>query len=265
MFPVRRYEEDFSDLPRWWFGGDPVMTHYINGMNLVFPDGERFFIRSVRRYLDRIDDPELCEAVQAFSGQEGQHGAAHERQFRALEAQGFEIDSWMKWYRWLAYKIIEPSVPAIVRLSSTAALEHYTASFARLALETDLLDPAHPSMRGLLRWHAAEEVEHRAVAYDVYVAVGGGYAVRIFGMIVATLTLLFFWHSATRHLMRQESDLPKVDKREQRAKSKDRTRKRAAVIREALWSYLKPGFHPDDVDDGASASDYLASIGRLHA
>jgi predicted metal-dependent hydrolase len=265
MFPVRRFEEDFSTLPRWWFGGDPGMTHAINGMNLVFPDGERFFIRSVRRYLDRITDPELRSRVQLFSGQEGQHGAAHERQFAALESQGFELESWMRWYRWAAYEVIEPAAPPILRLAATVALEHYTASFARVALETDLLDPADPAMASLLKWHAAEEVEHRAVAYDVYVAVGGGYFVRVLGLVLATATLLFFWQSGTRHLMKQEGDLSKKGIALDRTAAREARARRVKVIREALLSYLRPGFHPDDVDDGASAAQYLASIGRLHA
>lgn len=265
MFPVRRFDDDFSELPRWWYGGDPVMTHAINGMNLVFPDGERFFIRAVRRYLDRLDDPDLRARVQAFSGQEGQHGAAHELQFDALRDQGFEIESWMKWYRWAAYSVIEPSVPPILRLSATVALEHYTASFARVALETDLLDPAAPVMARLLRWHAAEEIEHRAVAYDVYVAVGGGYVMRILGMVLATLTLLFFWRRGTRHLMRQERDLPPRVASESRRTARQARARRMRVIRAALAAYLRPGFHPDDVDDGASAADYLASVGRLNA
>jgi predicted metal-dependent hydrolase len=263
MFPVRRFEDDFSAMPRWWFGGDPVLTHSVNGMNLVFPDGERFFVRSVRRYLDRIDDPELREAVHAFSGQEGMHGAAHELQFDALRAQGFAIDGWLAWYRWLAFRVIEPVSPPILRLAATAALEHYTASFARLALETDLLDPAAAPMARLLRWHAAEEVEHRAVAYDVYVAVGGGYVIRILGMVLATVTLLGFWSSATRCLLRQEAELPERATRSESARTA-RRRRRAIVLR-AVTDYLRPGFHPDDVDDGRSAAEYLASIGRLSA
>jgi uncharacterized protein len=265
MFPVRRFEDDFSALPRWWFGGDPVMTHAINGMNLVFPDGERFFIRSVRRYLDRIDDAGLRDRVQAFSGQEGMHGAAHELQFDALRAQGFEIDRWLAWYRWAAYRVIEPSTPPLLRLSGTVALEHFTASFARVALETDLLDAADPVMARLLRWHAAEEIEHRAVAYDVYVAVGGGYVVRVLGLVLATATLLGFWRSATRHLTRQERDLPVRDRAAQRSSLRAARRRRLAIVRRAILDYLRPGFHPDDVDDGRSAEHYLASIGRSSA
>lgn len=263
MLPIRRFDDDFSELPRWWYGGDPVMTHVINGMNLVFPDGERFFIRSARRYLDRIEDPELRGRVQAFSGQEGEHGAAHERQFAALRAQGFDIDGWLGWYRHFAYKVIEPATPPILRLSATVALEHYTASFARVALETGLLDPAAEPMGRLLRWHAAEEIEHRAVAFDVYVAVGGGYLMRVLGLVLATLTLLGFWRSATRHLLRQESALPE---RQARARSsREARRRRRRTVLHAIGTYLRPGFHPNDVDDGQSAAAYLASIGRLSA
>jgi len=82
----------FEDVPRRWFGQSVMGTHICNGVNLLFPAGERFFIRSVRHYLAQIEDEELAADVRGFFAQEGRHAQLHERFFETLRAQGYEID-----------------------------------------------------------------------------------------------------------------------------------------------------------------------------
>ena len=64
----------FADVPKRWFGGSIAATQVANGVNLLFPAGERFFVRSVKHYLDELDDPELVAQVRGFFGQEGRQG-----------------------------------------------------------------------------------------------------------------------------------------------------------------------------------------------
>ena len=65
-------------------GGHALATHVVNGVNLLFPAGERFFVRSVRHFLDAVEDPALRAQVRGFAGQEGWHAQAHEAFFRVL-------------------------------------------------------------------------------------------------------------------------------------------------------------------------------------
>lgn len=258
---VRKMGFSFADVPKHWFSGSPVATHLVNGLNLVFPEGERFFIRSVKHYLDRIDDPALQKRVRAFFGQEGRHGHEHEASFAMLEAQGYEIRRFLEEYERIAYRMIEPRVPPSLRLSVTVALEHFTASLAERALTDDLLDEAAPAMRDLLRWHAAEEIEHKSVAFDVFEAVDGRYWVRIAGLGLATVALLGFWARATRMLLDQEPDLSREEIAAQRRAAQDRGQDREVLFR-AFVAYLRPDFHPDDHDNYDLAQRYLASVGR---
>ncbi|MFK7931817.1 MAG: metal-dependent hydrolase [Myxococcota bacterium] len=260
---VRRFDPDFSDLPRWWYQNDPVVTHAVNALNLIFPDGERFFVRSVRHYQSRIQDPELAQRVRDFMGQESQHGHAHAAQIEVLEAQGFEVASWLNWYRKLAFGQIEGWTPYKLRLSITVAMEHLTASFASFALEKRFLRDAHPGMRDLLLWHAAEELEHRSVAFEVYRVAGGGYLLRILGLIAALTILSLFWRSATHHLFAQEPGLDRKRVKERGRTLKAQGRNRSALLSRAIWPYLKVNFHPDKDHDGAPAVAYLQEIGRL--
>ncbi len=129
---VRRMDFPFSaaEIPRHWLGGSMVGTALANGLNLLFPDGERFFVRSVNHYLPDIEDPALRDRVKRFFGQEGQHAREHERLYEVLRAHGYDIDPILARYRHAAYEVLAPNVPAKLRLSVTAALEHFTASFA---------------------------------------------------------------------------------------------------------------------------------------
>src|SRR5438552_2843891 len=78
-------------VPRHWLGGNAVATQMVNGVNLLFPIGERFFVRSVHHYLGRITDPALRAQVRGFASQEGRHAQAHERFFGVLERQGYDV------------------------------------------------------------------------------------------------------------------------------------------------------------------------------
>lgn len=251
-----------DDLPRHWFGGVAVFTHISNGVNLLFPAGERFFVRSVRHFEARIEDPTLRAQVRAFYGQEGSHSRAHEDVIERLRRQGYEVDRFLRFYERVAFGIIERLSSPELRLAATAAAEHFTAIMAEDALERRVLDGAHPAMRELLLWHAAEEIEHRAVAFDVLRQVAPGYLTRMGGLAYATVTLAGFWALGTAMLLRQEA----APLRELLAQAKAaRGDDHRPIARDVFWAgikdYARPGFHPDDRGNGRLAAEYLASVG----
>ena len=261
--PVRKLGLSFDEVPRYWFYDSAFVTHLANGLHLVFPAGERFFIRSVRHYLDRIDDPILRRRVRSFFGQEGSHGKEHERAFEMLERQGFEVRSFLDWYEDLAFTKLVKLFPPVMHLSVTVALEHFTATLAEQGLSTEFLDHAHPVMRDLLKWHAAEEIEHKAVAFDVLKTVDSRYSVRVAGLVIATAGLLFFWRRGTAMLLAQD-DIPKEQLRREKAQARARGQDQRFLLR-AILEYLRPDFHPDQIDNAGLARDYLTSIDRLAA
>lgn len=264
---VRKMDFPFAeaDIPRAWLHGNLVLTNIANGLNLLFPAGERFFIRSVKHYLDRIEDPVLQARVKAFFGQEGRHGYEHERYNRILEKQGYDVSRFLNLYERVAFGIFEPALPPILRLSTTVALEHFTATLAQSALTTPFLDGAHPLMAQLLRWHAAEEIEHKSVAFDVLKTVDPRYSVRIAGLVVALGQLLGWWVVASTMLAMQH-DLSREERKRLRAEAErvraaNEANERFQLFKRAVIEYLRPSFHPDDRDDYHLARRYLESVG----
>jgi predicted metal-dependent hydrolase len=238
---------DFSTVPRRWFAKSVIGTHMANGLNLLFPAGERFFVRSVRHFLDRIDDPQLREDIKGFSGQEGLHAYAHERYFEALEKQGYEIRAFLKFYEKFAYGFVEKIAPAELRLSATAACEHFTATMAAnaLAREADgTMVVQDATMRSLFLWHAVEEIEHRAVAFDVLQAVNPSYELRVAGMAVAATLLFGLWMIAAGSLLAQDRAQPDRYARELRARREFRKTHGAPQFGQAMRAYLQRDFHP---------------------
>jgi predicted metal-dependent hydrolase len=188
----RDLDVDFAPVPRRWLAGSAAATAVSNGVNLLFPHGERFFVRSVKHYLDRIEDPELRAQIKGFFGQEGRHAREHDRWSAILRQQGFEIDRFLASYEAIT-RWIEARTPPALRLAVTAACEHFTAILAEGALRGPVLDAAAPEMRALLAWHAAEEIEHKAVAYDVLQQIDPSYRLRVLGLAMATVLLGGFW------------------------------------------------------------------------
>jgi predicted metal-dependent hydrolase len=246
----RAMEFDLDDLPRHWMAGLPVSTAIGNALHLIFPMGERFFVRAVRHYMGAIEDPTLREQIRGFFGQEGRHAHEHERVFEILRAQGYDIDTFLRAYKRVAFDFIERISPPALRLSVTAALEHYTAIMAEGALtDQGTLAVVHPKMQRLLRWHAAEEIEHKAVAFDVLKQVRPSYALRMAGMALATTLLGAFWLAGAVMLMRQEKDLSLREALRQLRATQEREPILRRVFLRGLREYLRPSFHPWDNDN----------------
>jgi predicted metal-dependent hydrolase len=184
---VRRPSFDLAELPRHWFGGDPFRTHFMNALSSVFPDGEAWFVRSVLHYRDQVQDPELRQEIRAFAGQEGQHSHQHGLHCALLEAQGYTAIGRMN--RLMRRLMVWLNEKAPLRcLANTAALEHLTALMARqVMLRPDAwTGEMDPRMAPLWQWHALEEAEHKAVAFDVLRAVHAGNRIRVTAQLLST-------------------------------------------------------------------------------
>ena len=254
---------DFREVPRHWLASSGLATHIANGANLLFPSGERFFVRSVWRYVDRVTDPAELDAVRGFCQQEGRHAKAHEDWFAAMRAQGYDVDGFLKWYERVAWETLEPRFSREMALAVTAALEHYTAIMAEGALSDGVLThAAHPAMRDLLLWHACEEIEHRAVAFDVLQKVDPRYRTRALGMVMATVGLAAFWGAATAYLLYQDHREGRPVRAHDLAtlRMNPRSIGRDVFLR-GLREYFERDFHPLKRDCMDLARRYLVDAG----
>lgn len=193
---VRKLEIDLSTgFDRHWHGGDAFRSMYYNALSMSFPVGEQFFIDSVRENLARLPETpeheELRAAIQGFIGQEATHRRVHGLYNEQLEKQGL-LNHWQHWAR----RRIERSAGfnPMHRLAVTCAYEHCTAVFADGTLRyASWFEGADERMQTVWRWHASEETEHSAVAFDLYRALGGNHAWRVRWYVFVLLT--FSWEA----------------------------------------------------------------------
>lgn len=243
---VRRPEFEFAteDLPKWWWDNDPVRTLLLAALSSSFPAGERFFIDSVRHYQGQITDPELLKAVRGFIGQEAHHSREHEALNGFLEERGIglaRLDAEITGLMNLLRKRLSPER----QLAHTVAVEHFTALMAEeFLLKYDVLETMDPRMAPIWAWHAVEESEHKAVAFDVYKAVGGSEFVRVTEMMAVSVMFPLFSAIHLVQLMKEAGELGNVKAWAGAANYMFGT---PGVFRKLLPSYFKyysPNFHP---------------------
>jgi predicted metal-dependent hydrolase len=161
----RRFGRD-EVTPRWWHGNNPYATALFNALSATFPEGEAFFVESVRKHREGVPD-RLAGEIKAFTTQEVIHSREHLAFNRRAADSGYDLSKLEA--RVLMRLGIITSKPPIASLAATMALEHFTAILAHeLLADPRHLQGADPATAALWRWHAAEEIEHKGVAYDTW-------------------------------------------------------------------------------------------------
>lgn len=250
MIVARKPRFDWSRTPLHWLPGDPHSTHMADVLHLLLPAGERWFCRVFRQAAPLIHDPALAAALDGFIRQEASHARAHAALLEHLAAHGLDPTPYTdaldrlfdglladRGARWLRF-----------RIALIAAIEHWTSVLGAWIVEQRGLDDAgaDPEMLRLLRWHGAEEVEHRAVAFDVARALGVGYLQRQLAMALAAPVLVYLWYRGVDFLMRCD---PLLDHGRASWRAFVAAGRRGTLpgpgylVRRAL-RYLSPRFHP---------------------
>lgn len=176
----------FTDIPRYWHPRGRAVTLFFDGMSILFPRGEQFFVKSMKGYIRSIGDAQLRAAIRVFCAQESFHAREHVAYNRRLREHGYPVDRLEDAVQELLNRVARRSGKR-VRLAVTASLEHFTTILAHAALSnSELLEGADPRMLAFWRWHALEETEHRTVAFDVYLAAGGTYTERVAIMLMTS-------------------------------------------------------------------------------
>ncbi|MEZ5138353.1 MAG: metal-dependent hydrolase [Acidimicrobiales bacterium] len=253
--PTRRisFEPTLGDLPRHFAtDGDLIRSHLTAMLSAMFPDGEDFFVRSVRHYRAEVTDPALKEQVRGFIGQEATHGREHRELNDRLAELGYPTERLERLTRF-GLGLRSRYAPPIANLALTAALEHFTATMAESLLANDDLrsEFAHDGIRDLFLWHALEESEHKAVAFDVYRAVGGSERIRVWTM--KGLRPGFVAWTAVHVALSLLRD--PAARRRGAVRRSWRSFKQSKLASREMWEQLKaydrPDFHPNDRDTSA--------------
>ncbi|MEV0219402.1 metal-dependent hydrolase [Streptomyces sp. NPDC050704] len=273
----RRVSFDWDGTPLHWIPDEPTATHVINVLHLLLPAGERWFVKVFKEGLPLVTDPELLKDVRGFMGQEATHSVQHSYVLDHLAAQHLDTAAYTKHVDFLFQRILgeRPPFGAPIpapewlrfRLSVIAAIEQFTAVLGDWVLAAEGLDRAGSDevMLDLLRWHGAEEVEHRAVAFDMYQHCGGEglprYARRVAGMAVTAPVILYMWAWGAAYLIRHD---PRLAGRLRYSLGAHNRAVRKGLLPtwqelgSAVPRYLRRSYHPSQEGSMRRAVEYLA-------
>lgn len=237
-----------------WHGRGREVSHFFSAMSVLFPEGEKFFIEAVRHYQPRITDPALVADVKGFIGQEAMHGREHRVYNELLQKAGYDaamLERVALNRLNLTRRILHP----IQRLAITICLEHFTAIMAEtLMADAELLEGSDPEMAAMWRWHAMEETEHKAVAFDVYQTVMArrpfrAWLLRCIVMLSVTVNFIYQSWRNYFHFLRRDGRL--TDLRGWGRLFKVMVISPGPLRRIILpWlAWFRPGFHPWQQDN----------------
>ncbi|MER5417835.1 metal-dependent hydrolase [Streptomyces virginiae] len=262
----------WEDTPLHWLPGDPFAGHMINVLHLLLPAGERWFVHVYKQVLPYIEDERLRADVVGFIGQEAMHATAHDDVLPHLKRLGLDPTPYTAQVDWLFEKLLgDRTLPPgrarhwwlMERAAMIAAIEHYTAFLGDWVLNADALDRrgADPTMLDLLRWHGAEEVEHRSVAFDLFMHVDGTYRRRARTWATAFSALVFLWQRGVRFFM--ENDPHLLDGKASFGKffvaGQQGVLPSTGAMLKSIPKYLSRTYHPSQEGSTAQAVAYLAT------
>ncbi len=215
----RKVKFEWQNTPIDWIPGQPFASYFINEINNILPAGELWFCRLYNKLLPQIRDEKLKHDVQAFIRQEAMHAQAHNSaNTEYLSARHIDIQRNIELMNFLFNKLLadQPlgiSIPKVAshqwdlfRLGIVATVEHMTCVLGKYALyntEWQRLG-ADPNMLDLVKWHGAEEIEHRSVAFDLYRHLGGSYIARYYLSVAVIIGVIGLWVDGAAHLLAQD-------------------------------------------------------------
>ncbi|MCX5196320.1 metal-dependent hydrolase [Streptomyces sp. NBC_00249] len=274
----RRVAFDWTSTPLHWIPDEPTATHVINVLHLLLPAGERWFVKVFKEALPLVTDPALRTDVKGFMGQEATHSVQHFYVLDHLAVQRLPTEAYTKYVDFLFEKLLGETPPfgapvgaqewLRFRLSLIAAIEQFTAVLGDWVLHAEGLDRAGADeiMLDLLRWHGAEEVEHRSVAFDMYQHCGGPgplrYARRVEGMVVVAPVLAWLWVWGAAYLIRNDPQLAGRLRYSLREHNRAVAKGLLPTWRElgtAIPRYFRRSYHPSQEGSLRKAVEYLAA------
>ena len=278
-FPVRRMDFDFDTVPEYWMNKSAGLTHFMTALSALFPAGEKFFIdsvRAVRQHPSIKDNQELQREISAFIGQEAMHTQEHVGFNASAQKFGHDVDRLDR----ITDRVIQSTrkvfafwgkpvgiTQEMVDLTATTALEHFTATIASQLLVNPYIQElmTDETMKTMWLWHAIEENEHKAVAYDVFEGVFGrglkAYALRTGSLVTAMATLFVVQSYFVLRLLQDDKQLNLTSLKDIYIYGYSPSKGVITGMTKEMLAYFRPRFHPNDLDTHELLVSWKAKLG----
>lgn len=280
----RKVKFDFNHIPKHWIPNDPISTHMLNVAHIILPAGEFWFCRVFNKALPFIKDEKLKADVKGFIQQEAIHGRTHQHAQDYFDQHQIDVKPFIKRMNYvfksllgekpLGMNLLKYAVNEqkwlVLRLGIIAAIEHYTGVAGQWSLDNTSLDQADPIMADLFRWHLAEEVEHRSVAFDLFehmFETEFGFQMSKNALMAAILPLMaLVWMEGGKAILKQDKDAEKFQTmgrlrllmEVEKVSRKTNNIPTFSHLILATFRWFSPRFHPEQEGNTQQALAYLS-------
>ncbi|MFN3712329.1 MAG: metal-dependent hydrolase [Alcanivoracaceae bacterium] len=260
-FPVRHMNFAHSGLQAG-ITRNALINNWLTTLSAMFPDGEMFFVHSVRHLRDKAKSEQLKKDISAFIGQEAMHAREHASLNRSLTELGYSTAGVTAHVAWLMDKLKHFLSP-LQCLALTSAAEHFTAILAKQLMAHEDMQAVFASdeARRIWLWHAIEESEHKAIAMNLYRDAGGGQFLRLVAYIPTSIYMAALMSAGTVWLSTRD---PRSHSTQQAREAFHLLLGRNGFI-SGLWrdylDYFRLDFHPDDHDTAALEAETYQKLG----
>jgi uncharacterized protein len=212
----------WENTPLHWMSGDPYGSHAVTALNLFLPVAERWFTKLLTDALDYVRDERLREQILGFIGQEAIHARTHDEVLvQFVRERGIDPTPFLDQLEWVAgqyeLRMAQISDPDLKRkaLASGAhalsAAEHFTGVLGHWSLNNNWDNiGVDPMMADLMRWHGAEEVEHRHVSYNVAKYFGMDYFAQAAAGLLVSVVFFAMVLRGLKFLVHEDPALPNM-------------------------------------------------------
>jgi hypothetical protein len=246
---VRRMEFPWPEpVQARWNPARPEFSQIVNAASLAMPYLEPYLIATMRKALEKIEDPDLRRDVELYIGQESAHFRQHRQFNRRLAALGYAAVPAHEAVLAADYRQFAKERSFLFNLAYAEGFEAMALTIGHMLVEERdfLFAGADPAVASLVLWHFVEEIEHKTVTFDVLHALDGSYRWRIFGLLYAMIHIMGRTRQGYKRLLIEDGRWY-------------RPRSRLAVYRVLLRIFrrlvpkllriLRPGYDPREVTD----------------
>lgn len=248
------------------YAPSPLLSHLLTALSTTFPEGERFFVETVRNVRHLIDDPALQADIAAFIGQESHHAQSHEAFNNAILTDDYNIKQFQ--HLMDAEFVRLRTLSHRRQLAATVVLEHFTAMIAGYMLRyPHLMAHLDSNMQRLWLWHAVEEIEHKSVAFDVYRQVFDNKAQLRRSMRTISCGFILGNMRVTAHLLWQDrkNSLGNLTSMGRNLRDAGRLLHMMAVLFPEYIAFYFTRFHPQQIDHQPLLKHWLPELERLNS
>jgi predicted metal-dependent hydrolase len=246
-----QFNTDDMKMAQFAIENNSLISTFFYSLSAMFPEGERFFIHSVRHYQKSVTDPKILADIRGFIGQEAHHGRCHEELNDAIEKLGIPM-TMVSDNMTARVEMLKNRFDPARQLALTVAMEHFTASLAEFILENpEVLDQAPETFRQMMLWHSVEEIEHKAVAFDLFRQQVNDEWMRRRVMVIAMLSLFTRIAIFQVRILWKTKHLPSIS--EWLGAARFFWGKKGILRANALGvkKFFQRDFHPNDIDQSA--------------